>query len=578
MARQDVVEAFQASAEYQELVLSMWNELDQASRRREREEREAEQAELRAGLHLNANANANLDGGLDLNASASTSAGGSANAGGSKRGWLSEALCLPEALRDDDGVLLCMGKSSYTTGVLFQMKVLLLRQVALVLRSPTVRVKLGRAVFQGVLLGTLFFQVSLDQTGANSRFGLLFLSISTVIFGAMAVIPELFAQREVYYAQKSAGYFRPVAYMLSLFPLVELPIVVLETFIYSTLVYGLCGLQGGVVSWGFIYFWLTMVQMQVTAWLLCLAVVMASPTAVVAQAVVPTFVAVWSLFSGYLVPKNSLAPAVRWLWDVSPMSRSLKGLAINEVTGLAYHCTPDQLFPPLSAPLLNVSAPHGFNGPAYRMCALASGESSLYLYDFNAGEQDKWVLFLENMVFPIALNLVLLLIMLTVHYEADSSDAAGQLLAARKRSLFAAKDKFLQEHRAASSSSGSGFAPAAAAAATSAAESASAEVPLLPSAGSSSAGSPSEVPQGCIEFDQLSYSVDIPQGRFKKPKQKQLLHNISGYATPGGECFLFSLFCFAWIGIWYLVFGPRSPDFGAHLSSTHSAHTHSLSD
>ena len=80
----------------------------------------------------------------------------------------------------------------------------------IVVRSPTVKAKVGRAIFQGILLGTMFFQLGHNQEDARNRFSLIFLATSSVVFQAIAVIPELFSQRIVYYSQQKAGYARHV--------------------------------------------------------------------------------------------------------------------------------------------------------------------------------------------------------------------------------------------------------------------------------------------------------------------------------------------------------------------------------
>ena len=35
---------------------------------------------------------------------------------------------------------------------------------------------------------------------------------------------------------------------------------------------------------------------------------------------------------------------MRWLWDTSPLSRALKGLALNEQIGLVYHCDEEPVY------------------------------------------------------------------------------------------------------------------------------------------------------------------------------------------------------------------------------------------
>eukprot|EP00516_Mucochytrium_quahogii_P007391 CAMPEP_0203758064 /NCGR_PEP_ID=MMETSP0098-20131031/10829_1 /ASSEMBLY_ACC=CAM_ASM_000208 /TAXON_ID=96639 /ORGANISM=" , Strain NY0313808BC1" /LENGTH=1683 /DNA_ID=CAMNT_0050650311 /DNA_START=424 /DNA_END=5472 /DNA_ORIENTATION=- len=489
-ARQSLVSAFRTSDYYKELALAMWGELDTAALNREKREAEREMQEIRAGLHDEDTTEASVG-----------------------NVWWHNFV--PSRLIDADGQPMCCGPSAYTTGLLHQLVICLSRQLKLLFRSPTVRVRIGRAIFQGILIGSMFYKVPMTQQGALSRFGLCFLSVTSVVFGSMSVIPELFAQREVYYAQQSAGYFRPLVYQITML-LVEIPVAIVETFIYSMFVYSLCGLNGGVISWNYLYFWMTIVCMQITGWSLCFAVIMASPSAVVAQTVTPTFIAVFCLFSGYLVPKYSLHKIVRWLWDFNPLSRAIKGLALNEVSGLTYRCEDAEMMPPLDYVNLTLPPPAGYWGPAYRMCPIASGATSLVIYDYQRDEQDKWVLYLQNLVFVIAFNIMLLIIMHTMHYDSDNSDAAGQLIASRKEELIKEKERILREKKNGRVTD-----------AYSRLEDQTSDAQFV----STSVGVP-KVP-GCIEFHKLNYSVDIPQGRFAKASKKKLLVEVSGFATPG---------------------------------------------
>ena len=90
---------------------------------------------------------------------------------------------------------------------------------------------MGRSAFQGVLLGTMFFQFDQSQSSAQNRFGALFISISAIVMGSVATIPELYSQRRVFYQQKNAGYFSPISWQISLV-LTEIPITLIEMAIY----------------------------------------------------------------------------------------------------------------------------------------------------------------------------------------------------------------------------------------------------------------------------------------------------------------------------------------------------------
>ena len=185
---------------------------------------------------------------------------------------------------------------------------------------------------------------------------------------------------------------------------------------------------------------------------------------------VPVLIAVFILFSGYLVPAAGITPALRWLNTIGMLTRPLKGLAINEMDGLTFHCTQDELLPPLSDPALNKSAAEGgYNGvsvgqnerycavlycnppnrkrnethetlvararrcappylPArvgqykYRACPMVTGKMSLQIYGYTDGTQDIWLLLLQNASYLFLFQLLIALVIHTVDWSNTSTD------------------------------------------------------------------------------------------------------------------------------------------------------------
>ena len=289
----------------------------------------------------------------------------------------------PHAILDDDGKL-CWSGERYATGFLHQTITVFQRQAMLISRSPTVRARIGRAIFQGFLLGTMFYQLGKSQQSADNRFGALFISLSAIVMGSVSTIPELYSQRRVFYQERRAGYFRSIVWQLSLV-LTELPICAIEMACYSTLLYGLCGLRGGLLSLPFLYFYLSMCAMNVICWSVAATSVMLTDSVVAAQALVPVYNAANILFSGYLMSKKDIPSYLQWLMVTSTVTRPFVGIAINEMETQIFDCKDEERVPFLNDPLLNVTAPIGFNNGHYRACPIQTGEDALkYLYGLGA--------------------------------------------------------------------------------------------------------------------------------------------------------------------------------------------------
>jgi ABC-type multidrug transport system ATPase subunit len=249
---------------------------------------------------------------------------------------LEPASCCPSVLIDDDGKFF-FNTEKYSTGCGFQVAAVCGRQIKLISRSPTVRARISRAIFQGFLLGTMFYHFDQSQSAANNRFGALFISLSAIVMGSVSTIPELSSQRRVFYLEKRSGYFRPLVWQLSLI-LSEIPIALVEMAAYSTLLYGLCDLREGILSLPFLYFYLSLVITSLICWSVAAIAVMASESVVAAQALVPVYNAANLLFSGYLLSKAQIPSYLQWLTVTSTVTRPFVGIAINEMKEQIFHC------------------------------------------------------------------------------------------------------------------------------------------------------------------------------------------------------------------------------------------------
>jgi hypothetical protein len=121
---------------------------------------------------------------------------------------------------------------------------------------------------------------------------------------------------------------------------------------YSTLLYGLCGLRGGVLSLPFLYFYFSMMAMNLICWSVAATAVMLTDSVVAAQALVPVYHAANIHFSGYLMAKNDIPEYLRWLMVTSTVTRPFIGVAINEMKDQIFDCEQDERVPFKHDPLL----------------------------------------------------------------------------------------------------------------------------------------------------------------------------------------------------------------------------------
>ena len=419
-------------------------------------------------------------------------------------------------------------------------------------RSPPLplQAKLFRSLFLGVLLGTMFLHLGSTQMAANNRYGLIFISLSSITMGAASAIPELFSQRRVLYEQRNGGYFRAVAWQFAMF-IVELPIAIVEMLLYCLLLYSLTGMKGGVMSYNFLYFWLTCISLNMTCWSVSLLGVLASPSIVAAQSIVPVYQALNLLFAGYLMPMKAMPAALQWLNTASLLTRPFVGLAINEMSGLVFHCEDGEEVPHLDDPALNISAPNGFNNKNYRACPMATGDISLqYVCGLEAPFPDKWSLLFLNLVYIIIFQVLCFVVLRYIDYSKASNDdpAIATLNAKRKAppptAVAAPEEKVggaREEVETKREISGDDDATTATTEGDAGGEGGSSGGDRGDGGAMSDDAIASRAvmeaigidASGCVEFTGLEYAVPIGKKRCcAKQDTKTLLHNISGFALP----------------------------------------------
>jgi ABC-type microcin C transport system permease subunit YejE len=76
--------------------------------------------------------------------------------------------------------------------------------------------------------------------------GLIFFVIAHLAFGALGAIPGFFAEREIFYYQRSAKYYSTFPYFASVI-LLDIPTAVLEAALFGTIIYWMAGLRGNVL-------------------------------------------------------------------------------------------------------------------------------------------------------------------------------------------------------------------------------------------------------------------------------------------------------------------------------------------
>ena len=195
-----------------------------------------------------------------------------------------------------------------------------------------------RAIFIGLVLGSLFYNLNASETDIRNRVGLIFFIALYVGFGGVQLFPILSAQRPVFYKQQQAGYFQGLTYYFSL-QLVQLPILILETTLLLVPIWGLSNLSGGDFSSN--QFWFAWITLTITsligrAWVMVLLAV--SPIEAMANVLLVMTNILFVTLCGFLIPKDEIEAGWHWFWYISYISYTFRALAINDIEPLYNPC------------------------------------------------------------------------------------------------------------------------------------------------------------------------------------------------------------------------------------------------
>ncbi|KAK7284174.1 hypothetical protein RJT34_18915 [Clitoria ternatea] len=139
--------------------------------------------------------------------------------------------------------------------------------------------------------------------------------------------PLVAIERTVFYREKAAGMYSAMAYAFAQV-VIELPYVLLQTVVYSFIVYAMIGFDWTVtkVFWYLLFMYLTFLYF--TYYGMMSASMTPNPS--IATILSVGFYEVWNLFAGFLVPRPRIPVWWRWYYWANPVAWTLYGLVTSQ--------------------------------------------------------------------------------------------------------------------------------------------------------------------------------------------------------------------------------------------------------
>ncbi|CAI7754317.1 unnamed protein product [Closterium sp. NIES-53] len=223
--------------------------------------------------------------------------------------------------------------TEHSTSFLTQFYVNLWKRAAMYWRAPDYNaVRYIFCTVFALLIGLVFFGLGKKTATMLDVFNVMGALYTTAIFMAWnnsaAVQPLVAVERTVYYREKAAGLYGALPYAFAQ-GLIELPYVLVQTFLYCIITYALVQFEwtAGKFWWYFLFMFITLFCFVMYG-LLAISI---TPNEQLAMLLSSFFVPFWNLLCGFIVPRPQIPVWWQWFYWLTPISYSLYGLIESQL-------------------------------------------------------------------------------------------------------------------------------------------------------------------------------------------------------------------------------------------------------
>lgn len=202
--------------------------------------------------------------------------------------------------------------------------------------------KWGGIVYQGLIVGSLFYQLPEIASGAFTRGGVLFFIL---LFNALLALAEqtaAFEAKPILLKHKNFSFYRPSAYAIAQ-TVVDVPLVFIQVAIFDIIIYWMAGLTATASQFFISILLLFTVTMTTYAFFRSIAGVF--KTLDDATKVTGVFIQILIVYTGYLIPPSSMRVWFGWLRWINWIQYAFEGLMSNEFYRLSLKCVSPYLVP-----------------------------------------------------------------------------------------------------------------------------------------------------------------------------------------------------------------------------------------
>ncbi|KAK4606103.1 hypothetical protein RGQ29_000394 [Quercus rubra] len=223
--------------------------------------------------------------------------------------------------------------TTYSQDLFTQFLTCLWKQNLVYWRSPQYNaMRLFFTAICALLLGSIFWDIGLRRSTTQDLFMVMGALFASCVFlgvnNAASVQPIVSIERTVFYREKAAGMYSPIAYGGSQ-GLVEVPYIVAQTITFGIITYFMINFER-TISKFFLYLlfmFLTFTYFTFFGMML----VGLTPSQNLASVISSAFYSIWNLLSGFLIPKPSIPPWWLWSYYICPIAWTLRGIISSQL-------------------------------------------------------------------------------------------------------------------------------------------------------------------------------------------------------------------------------------------------------
>ncbi|RHN67618.1 putative iron-chelate-transporting ATPase [Medicago truncatula] len=220
----------------------------------------------------------------------------------------------------------------YSQNTCSQLHKCLWKQNILYWRNPSYNaIRMLFTIICALVMGSIFWRIGVKRESTQQvmvTMGAIFSSLLFVgVKNATSVQPVVSVERTVFYREKAAGMYSPIAYAAAQ-GLVEIPYQFVQTIIYGVITYFMMGFENNVGK-----FLIYLVFMFLTFTYFTFYGIMAigvTPTQHLAAVTSSAFYSLWNLVAGFMVPKPYIPTYWLWFHYLCPLSWTLRGILTSQ--------------------------------------------------------------------------------------------------------------------------------------------------------------------------------------------------------------------------------------------------------